>query len=149
MEKNLTKEINDFFVDIFNTILSREERIFDNSIYKDISIKEAHVIEAISLLRDEEKNTMTNIANKLKISVGALTTAIKTLVKKGYVERIGCTNDHRIVNIVLTSKGEEVNKMHNNFHDELIDCITKTHSVQEIQQLMECLNTFRNYLNRY
>ncbi len=149
MDKNLTKEINDFFVDVFNKISIAEGKIFDKTIYSNVSIKEAHVIETIVLLMNENKNTMTNIANKLKISVGALTTTIKTLTKKGYVERICNENDRRIVNIIVTSKGEEVNKIHDNFHNELIDCIAKTHSVQEIQQLMACLNAFKKYLSRY
>ena len=74
------KEINDFFVETFNSILTQEEKIFENSEYCDLTIKECHDLESISLLKIENQNKMTNIANKINISVGALTTSIKTLI---------------------------------------------------------------------
>ena len=74
------QELNDFFVDVFNLILSKEEKIFDDTDYQDLTIKECHVLEAIHLLKEKNENKMTFIAKKLQISVGALTTSIKTLI---------------------------------------------------------------------
>ena len=136
------KELNDFFVDVFNQILYKEEKIFENTAYEDLTIKECHVLEAIYILQMNDENTMTHIANKLNISVGALTTSIKTLIKKDYVERKVCEKDHRIIKIKLTQKGNDANKLHEEFHNKLIDCIMKSHSIQELQVLSECLKTF-------
>ena len=139
------QELNDFFVDVFNLILSKEEKIFDDTDYQDLTIKECHVLESIHLLKEKNENKMTFIAKKLQISVGALTTSIKTLMKKGYVERKVCSEDHRIIYIDLTSKGEEANKLHLAFHDNLIDYITRTHSKEELNSLTMCLKTFADF----
>ena len=58
------KELNDFFVDVFNQILYKEEKIFENTAYEDLTIKECHVLEAIYILQMNDENTMTHIANK-------------------------------------------------------------------------------------
>ena len=142
------EEINDFFVETFNSILTQEEKIIENSEYCDLTIKECHVLEAISLLKKENQNKMTNIANKINISVGALTTSIKTLLKKGYVERCISKDDHRIIYINLTSKGEAANKLHEEFHHKMIDCIFKSHSKEELQILLQCLETFKNFFKK-
>ena len=64
---NEEKQLNSFFVEVFNLILNKEEIYIAETLYKDVSIKEVHVLEAISLLEAEEKNTMTNIAHKINI----------------------------------------------------------------------------------
>ena len=122
------KELNTFFVEVFNDILAKEEKIFNNTEYKDLTIKECHVLEAIAILKKDRNNKMTNIANKINISVGALTTSIKTLLKKGYVKRTICEQDHRIIYIDLTSKGEAANAIHEEFHSKMINYIFMSHS---------------------
>ena len=46
---------------------------------------------------------MSFIANKLKVSVGALTTGVNRIVKKGYLNRIRDIEDHRVVRLAITS----------------------------------------------
>ena len=139
------KELNTFFVEVFNDILAKEEKIFNNTEYKDLTIKECHVLEAIAILKKDRNNKMTNIANKINISVGALTTSIKTLLKKGYVKRTICEQDHRIIYINLTSKGEAANAIHEEFHSKMINYIFMSHSKEELQSLVQCLETFKKF----
>ena len=61
-----------------------------------------HVIEAVG---PGEGNNMSSIARKLNITVGSLTTAMNSLVKKGYVVRERSEEDRRVVLIKLTDKG--------------------------------------------
>ena len=72
--------------------------------FKDISVTDMHVIEAIG--HDSSRN-MSSVAKNLEITVGTLTIAINNLVKKGYVKRVRSAKDRRVVLISLSSKGQK------------------------------------------
>ncbi len=114
-------ELNHFFVTVFNNILTWEEQTLASCGAPGLSVKEFHVLEAIDRLQAKSKNTMTNVARALSISVGALTTAISVLVRKGYVSRQQSQEDRRIINIFLTDKGQAANELHHRFHEEMIE----------------------------
>ena len=127
--------LNKLLVQLFNDILQIEEKSLKNTQFTDLSITEIHTIEAIGL---DRSRTMGEIAHDLRITVGTLTTAITKLIKKGYVER-------RVVLVNLTSKGEEVYKVHQVFHEEMICAMLSNFSDEEEQVLsksLEKLNTF-------
>jgi len=64
---------------------------------------------------------MTEVANDLNITVGTLTTAITKLVKKEYVERTRGEEDRRSVMIALTRKGKLAYRVHERFHQDMIN----------------------------
>ena len=72
--------INELLVDVFNHILSIEAEVLKNRGVK-LSMTEVHVLEAI---KNTEDPTMGNIANKLRITMGTLTTSINVLVRKKF-----------------------------------------------------------------
>ena len=64
-----------------------------------------HVIEAIGI---EAPKNMSSIARELSVTVGTLTIAMNSLVKKGYVERTRGLEDRRVVYISLSEKAEKL-----------------------------------------
>ncbi len=112
--------LNRFFVRTFNRILAWEERGIRAAGVKGLSVKELHVIEAADELNRQRLNTMSQIAAKMGISVGALTTAVNVLVKKGYLTRGGDAQDRRIVYIYPTESGEAALAVHEEFHRMMI-----------------------------
>lgn len=141
--QNATEEIlNKLLVQLFNDILHIEEKAIKSTGIDNLSITEIHTIDAIGT---EGNKTMGEIANNLRITVGTLTTAINRLIKKGYVERKRIEEDRRVVLVNLTSKGEEVYKVHQVFHEEMICAMLSNFSDEEEQVLsksLEKLNTF-------
>lgn len=74
--------LNDSLINIFNQILSIEaESLRQHGVT--LSMSEVHVLETI--LKASEPN-MGLVAKRLRITIGALTTAINTLVKKGCIK---------------------------------------------------------------
>ena len=141
MEKG-KKILNELLVQLFNDILQIEEKSLKNGPLSDLSVTELHTIEAIGMYKER---TMTEVAQDLKITVGTLTTAINKLIKKGYVYRKRIEEDRRVVLVNLTSKGEEVYKVHQVFHEEMICAMLSNFSDEEEQVLsksLEKLNTF-------
>ena len=90
--------INTMLVNTFHEILELEEKAIITDKFRDISNNDMHIIEAIG---EDSGARMTDIAKKLKITVGSLTTSMNGLVNKGYVSRKRSENDRRVVNIYL------------------------------------------------
>ena len=70
--------INDVLVHLFNEIMELEEEAIITEEYKDITNNDMHIIEAVGL----GGNKMSDIAARLNITVGSLTTAVNSLVKR-------------------------------------------------------------------
>ena len=117
MEKG-KKILNELLVQLFNDILQIEEKSLKNGPLSDLSVTELHTIEAIGMYKER---TMTEVAQDLKITVGTLTTAINKLIKKGYVDRKRIEEDRRVVLIHLTKKGKLAYRIHEKFHNDMIN----------------------------
>ena len=141
--KESLSAVNELLAGVFNDILNIEEKMLKGRIFKDISVAEAHTIEAIGMY--EPKN-MTDVSKKLGITVGTLTVAINNLVKKGYVKRERGLKDRRIVNISLTKKGRVFYRFHDKVHSDMIKEITIGLSEQEVNVLNLALSNLSKYL---
>ena len=133
---NSYETVNDVLVKLFNEIMDVEERALLTSEYKDISVNDMHVIEAIGI--GEPKN-MSSIARELSVTVGTLTIAMNSLVKKGYVERSRGLEDRRVVYISLSERGRKAYGHHARFHREMIESLTSDLSEDEMQTLVKAL----------
>ncbi len=139
------ERLNLFFVQTLNKILSIEEKALMNTGFDNLSVREFHILEAVAELELMNNNTMTHIAAKLDISVGALTTAVNVLVKKGYLERAGREDDRRIVLVRLTPLAKAANEKHSAFHKEMIEKIGELLSERDLYTLMLSLERLSNY----
>ena len=86
--------LNEVLVRLFRDIMDIEEKAIITSEYQDITNNDMHVIEAIGI--GAPKN-MSAIAKELSVTVGTLTIAMNSLVKKGYVVRDRGQEDRRVV----------------------------------------------------
>ena len=93
---------HDVLVNLFQEIMDIEEKALITSEFKDISVNDMHILEAIGV---NSARNMSSVAKTLSVTVGTLTIAINSLVKKGYVNRVRSEEDRRVVLISLTKKG--------------------------------------------
>ncbi len=133
--------INELLVEVFNQILSIEQENLKARGVK-LSMNEVHVIEAI---QKEAEPTMSKIARRLRITVGTLTTSINRLVTKGYCERFSNPEDRRKVFIRLTEKALEVIRIHEAFHDEMIDAVIEDLQLDQNHVLIDSLEKLTDY----
>ncbi len=139
MTDNKRDELNYLFVRVFNRILSWEEQSFKEMGISEITLRELHVIEAVYSLIESKSNRMTEIAKYLAITPGSLTTAVNCLVKKGFLQREHSEADRRIVYIVPTQKANEVNAIHQKFHQKMIEEITQGIEDKDINSVLRIL----------
>lgn len=132
--------LNEVLVNLFRDVLEIEEKSLAISEFQDLTNNDMHVIEAIGT--DKPKN-MSAIARLLSVTVGTLTIAMNSLVKKGYVIRERGQQDRRVVYISLSEKGRAAYRHHENFHREMIKSISDRLSEEELKALtkaLTCLN---------
>lgn len=138
---NTQELLNKLLVQLFNDILHIEENSLKNIDLMDLSMTEIHTIEAVGI---KDAKTMGEIAHDLRITVGTLSAAITKLIKKGYVERKRTEEDRRVVLVSLTSKGENIYREHQVFHEEMITSMLGNFSEEEyiLAIALEKLNNF-------
>ncbi|TAH69539.1 MAG: MarR family transcriptional regulator [Anaerolineaceae bacterium] len=136
-------EINRILVEIYDDVTHIEEYSIKKGEFKDLSITEIHTIEAVGLYGSR---TMSEIASKLDITMGTLTTAIDKLIKKGYVERSRSQVDRRIVNVSLTNRGKLAYRIHEKFHMDMVKEIMNDFSIDEEEVLLSALRKLNKHL---
>lgn len=140
--------INDFLVNVFNQILAWEGQTIKKVGVKNLSIRELHVIQAVSDATKLGQNTMANIAKLLAVSPGALSTSVNVLVNKGYLEREYTSKDRRVIYIKLTESGESINKIHEAFHNEMIEAVGEKLNDEELEILGKALDGLTDFFRK-
>ena len=140
------KVINELLVEVFNHILSIEgSKLKERGVT--ISMNEMHVLEAIKKTSDP---AMSNIAKRLRVTVGTLTTSVNRLVEKGYATRKREEEDKRKVIISLTDKAIAALKIHDDFHEEMLDALFEDTNLAEDEVLLQSLENLSEYFkNKY
>ena len=137
--------INGVLVYLFNEIWELEEQAIITEEFKDITNNDMHVIEAVGL----EGNNMSAIAKKLNITMGSLSTAMNSLVKKHYAERNRSERDRRVVNIRLTAKGRKAYASHREFHDRMTDVVLAHLNEEQVKVLAQALENLTDFFKNY
>jgi DNA-binding MarR family transcriptional regulator len=138
--------INNFLVKVFNEILRTEEASLKTKEFKNLSLREMHVIEAICDATERKKNTASEIALSQRITAGTLTTAVNILEKKGYVKRCRDDTDKRVVRIFPTEKGKTANEVHQSFHHEMVSSIMSVLQGDELAMFVKGLKAVQQFL---
>ena len=134
--------LNEVLVKLFRDISDIQQKAIITEDFKDITNNDINVIEAIGI--GEPKN-MSSIARELSVTVGTLTIAMNSLVKKGYVVRARGEADRRVVYISLSEKGRVVYDRHARFHKEMIDAVITRLQPDELEALLKGLTNLNDW----
>ena len=143
---NSYETVNSILVKMFKDILDIEERALITSEYKDISVNDMHIMEAIGI---QEPNNMSTVAKAVSVTTGTLTIAINHLVKKGYVERTRSEEDRRVVLVSLSEKGEKAFLHHKIFHEKMVMAVLDDLNPKETKDLTRALLKLQNFFDSY
>ena len=137
---------NEVLVRLFRDIMDIEQKAIITPEFRNITNNDMHVIEAIGI--GAPKN-MSAIARELSVTVGTLTIAMNSLVKKGYTERERSEKDRRIVYIHLTGKGRQAFHHHAKFHEQMTDAVMAELGEEEVQVLGKTLKALTDFFRSY
>lgn len=136
MEKEIHRGINEMLVSLFNHVMDAESDAVITEEFKDITNNDMHIIEAVGI---NEPRNMSEIAKRLNVTVGTLTTNMNGLDKKGYIVRTRSEEDRRVVYITLTEHGRKAFFHHRDFHRNMIKAAVKDLDDEEKRILYKCL----------
>ena len=146
MQPVQSEKINSFLVNAFNTILQLEDRALSSSHeFSNLSVREFHVIETV--IACGEDSSMSTISQRLGITVGSLTVAVKTLTQKGYLRREKRIGDMRRVYVLPTERGLAANEYHSTFHCKMVDALLEKLPPEELDTLVKALGVVSNFFD--
>ena len=143
MGKSTNRTLNELLVKLFNNVMDTEERAVITKEFEDITNNDMHIIEAIGI---EEPRRMSDIAKRLDVTMGTLTTNMNSLEDKGYIVRERSKTDKRVVLVVLTPKGK---KAFYDFHKNMIKSIVKDLDEDEMKVIIKCLLNLNEFFGKY
>lgn len=130
---------------LFNNVMDTEAKAIITEEFKDITNNDMHIIEAVGI---EEPRRMTEIAKRLGVTVGTLTTNMNSLEDKGYIVRERSKTDKRVVLVVLTPKGKKAYYHHRDFHKDMIKAIVNGLDEEEMKVMIKCLLNLGNFFKK-
>lgn len=136
MSERSTRGLNEMLVNLFNHVMDVEAQAVITEEFKDITNNDMHIIEAVGI--DAPRN-MSEIAKRLSVTVGTLTTNMNGLEKKGYIIRERSTEDKRVVLVTLTERGRKAFFHHRDFHKNMIKSVVVGLDEDEKRLLYRCL----------
>jgi DNA-binding MarR family transcriptional regulator len=142
--KDVKHTLNELLVYLFNHILYLEEKNLKDKGIR-LSMTEVHTLENIE---KSPTKTMTDIAKSQMVTQGTLTVAVNRLVKKGFVWRNRDKEDKRVIRLELTPVAKEVLKIHDRFHELMIDSLLSEMHVDDDTNLMNSLQKIMEYFKK-
>lgn len=137
------EKINSDLVDVFNNVMWIEEASLKHSYFSDITLKDMHTIDAISMY---DEKSASQVARMIHLTPSAMTTAIDKLVQKGYVERRRSRTDRRVVKLGLTHKGRVVYRAHQGFHRDMAHNFMAGMTTEEASAVQRAIHNLKSYL---
>ncbi|GAA2966926.1 MarR family winged helix-turn-helix transcriptional regulator [Lentilactobacillus parakefiri] len=142
--KKDTDFINESLINVYDSIMRIEESEIRKSRFKDITAKEVHLVHTIGL---HDRKTTSEVAHILKLSKGTLTANLNNLERKGYVMRIANQEDHRIINLGLTSKGRLLYRAHDAFHTLLVKRFLRGFNDDDIRLIKQAMVNLEDFID--
>lgn len=137
------KRISNLLIEVYNDILQVEEKYLRTSRFKDITVKEVHTIDAITMY---DHKTTTAVARKLQLSPGTVTASIDKLVKKGYVVRLQSADDQRVIRLGLTRRGRLIYRAHESFHRQMTETFLRGMDTGQVDLIEHAMLNLRSFL---
>lgn len=143
---NLYQEISDALYRAYYGIQRIEEEELKRSRFSDLTPKELHAIDAITMC---EHPTTSQVAEKLHLSRATMTVTVDRLVKKGYVERVRSQKDRRIVRLELTRRGRVVGRAYHAYHNRTVKSFLQNLDDNELQIISQAFKNLNEFLNSH
>ncbi len=98
------------------------------------------------VLWEHRQQTVSQIGEKLHLDSGTLTPLLKRMEQKKLVARVRDTDDERVVNILLTPEGYELEKKARTVPEKLVENMQV--STEELLLLKNVIETILSNLNK-
>jgi DNA-binding MarR family transcriptional regulator len=118
---------------ISNMMGEFEDKALNSDELSDLTVKQIYYLDIVDSISEP---TFTNLASEMDVTKPTVTLAINKLIKQGYVKKEQSTEDRRVYHILLTEKGREVVKVHDQAHRDFAREIVKCLEQDDLEKLV-------------
>ncbi|MFT8324479.1 MarR family winged helix-turn-helix transcriptional regulator [Oenococcus sicerae] len=137
------KKISALLIESYNGIMQVEEKYLKRTQFRDITVKEVHAIDAITMY---DHKTTTAVARQLRLSPGTLTASVDKLVRKGYVIRLQSADDQRVIRLGLTRRGRLIYRAHQSFHRQMTESFLSDMDADQVDIIEHSMLNLQTFL---
>lgn len=138
-------QFNRMLEETFAYVMKVEQSMLKKPTRIDLTINEMHVLEAVGR---EEDCTISSLAEDLEVTLPSVTVSVNRLRKKGYVEKIRCSQDKRRVFVRVTRQGKKINAVHRYFHENMARTVLRELSDEERAAMLKGMGKVNGFLKR-
>ncbi len=139
------EELSNFLDKSLVLLQNAEEFAFEKFFKDKVSINEVHLIKKIGDGEKIGKNTASDIAKSMGVTLGTLTVTTKTLTKKGLIDRIKADLDKRIVRLTLKPLGYDIYIKNEAFRKKMSMDILKNLNKKEQTTLINAMHIIEKH----
>lgn len=136
------RKLNDLLVDTFNAILKVEEQSLRQATGGGVTVTEMHALDAIGLTQER---TVSELAQKSRVTVSTMTISLKRLERKGLVRRVRDARDLRVVRVQLTDKGRAIAEAHQRFHRQMVAAVVQELPASDMSILLQAMENLSRF----
>ena len=129
MNKTPKRDLSEM-IDLLSHQFAQLETLAEKGAFTDLTMKQVFYIETLGQM---DRPTFTELAGKLGLSKPSVTAIVGKLTEKGYVRKIPDKEDKRSSRILLTQRGDEINRIHRDMHNTFAKHITTVLNEKEQQ----------------
>ncbi len=118
----------------------------------DLTMSDIHLLAALEPTREKQGKakkhagkTISELSQMLNIRLPSVTQTVNKLVQKGYLEKVKCSDDKRVVYVSLTRLGQKAEHAHRYFHRNMTRAITADLDDNEQRALLSGLSKLYGY----
>jgi DNA-binding MarR family transcriptional regulator len=97
-------------------IFSVEEDVKTAYSFSDLSITQMNYLETIAKL---DNPSVSELATALRLTKSTVSINLDKLIEKEYIRKVQSDKDKRVTYLYLTTKGEQVNELHDEVHRQI------------------------------
>jgi len=139
--------LNESITETYNNVMRVETEALKKSGKIHLSINEMHLIECVGK-HGPDGCTVSEIAAGLNITRPSATVAVNKLEKKGYVTKIACEHDGRVVKVRLTREGKKIDAYHSYYHRHMVREMTKDMTDEEKAILLSATKKLNEFFKQ-
>ena len=126
---------------VINLLLLKSEQL-EVDLKKESEIEELSIkqLQCIELVIEFENPTLSELADRLKITKPSTTALIDKLESRGYLIKVKSDTDRRSAHVHLTSKGENAGQLHEKVHHAIAKQLSNNLTDSEKEILIVLLN---------
>ncbi len=135
-QKDLNKYIADFerLMPLFHRNIVR----LDHCCVEEMALT-PHQFMVLKTIADTNDCIMSDLSNKLGVTMGNMTGLVDRLIKEGHVTREHDSDDRRVVKVKLTSKGKDIAAKVGKIKKALLQDILKKLTEKEIEIMIKLI----------